>query len=82
MGRTAEEALEAPLRKLLVPDGKGRMDQTIRRWPDAENWKKLQAWIVRRELGAAAATRKPFCKELENIFCDLYPLLRFTSLRD
>ena len=51
-------------------------------WPDAENWKKLQAWIVRQELGAAAATRKPFCKELVKIFRELYPLLRFTSLRD
>jgi uncharacterized protein (DUF2461 family) len=51
-------------------------------WPDTENWKKLQAWIVRRELGAAAATRKPFCKALEKIFRDLYPLVCFTSLRD
>ena len=51
-------------------------------WPDAENWTKLQAWIVRRELGAAAATRKPFCNELGKIFRDLYPLLRFTSLHD
>jgi uncharacterized protein (TIGR02453 family) len=51
-------------------------------WPDAENWTKLQAWIVRQELGASAATREPFCKELVKIFRELYPLLRFTSLRD
>lgn len=51
-------------------------------WPDPENWKKLQGWIVRRELGAAAATRKTFCNGLANIFRDLHPLLRFTSLRD
>jgi uncharacterized protein (TIGR02453 family) len=51
-------------------------------WPAAENWKKLQAWIVRRELSAKAATRKAFCGELVKIFRDLHPLLRFTSIRN
>jgi hypothetical protein len=51
-------------------------------WPAAENWKKLQGWIVRRELGVAAATRGSFCKDLAGIFRDLHPLLRFTSLQD
>lgn len=51
-------------------------------WPAAEHWKKLQAWIVRRELGTAAAMRKTFCGELAKIFRDLYPLLCFTSLRN
>jgi hypothetical protein len=51
-------------------------------WPPAENWKKLQAWIVRRDLGTAAAMRKAFCAELLKIFRDLHPLLRFTSLRN
>lgn len=51
-------------------------------WPTAEDWKRLQAWIVRRELGTGAATRKTFCGELVKIFRDLHPLLRFTSLRN
>ena len=51
-------------------------------WPAAENWKKLQAWIVRRELSAKVAIRKAFCGELVKIFRDLYPLLRFTSMRN
>lgn len=48
-------------------------------WPAAENWKKLQGWIVRRELGTTAATRGSFCKDLGRVFRDLHPLLRFTS---
>jgi len=51
-------------------------------WPTEENWKKLQGWIVRRELGAAAATRGSFPSDLVRIFRDLHPLLRFTSLQD
>ena len=51
-------------------------------WPAAENWKKLQGWIVRRELGTAAVTRKTFRNDLVKIFRHLHPLLRFTSLRD
>jgi uncharacterized protein (TIGR02453 family) len=51
-------------------------------WPATEGWKKLQGWIVRRELGAAAATRGSFPSDLVRIFRDLHPLLRFTSLED
>ena len=51
-------------------------------WPAAENWKKLQAWIVRREFSTKAATRTAFCGELVRIFRDLHPLLRFTSLQN
>ena len=51
-------------------------------WPAAENWKKAQGWIVRQELGTAAATRRTFRDDLVKIFRQLHPLLRFTSLRD
>jgi uncharacterized protein (TIGR02453 family) len=51
-------------------------------WPEAQNWKKVQGWIVRRELGTAAATRPTFCKDVAKIFCELHALLRFTSLQD
>jgi len=53
-----------------------------RGWPAAENWKKVQGWIVRKELGTAAALRGSFCRELGRVFRDLHPLLRFTSLGD
>src|SRR6266404_1929281 len=51
-------------------------------WPAAENWKKVQGWIVRQELGTDAATRKMFRNDLLKVFRQLHPLLRFTSLRD
>ena len=51
-------------------------------WPAAENWKKVQGWIVRQELGIAVATRKTFCADVTRIFRQLHPLLRFTSLHD
>lgn len=51
-------------------------------WPVATNWKKVQGWIVRRELGTAAATRKNFRNDLVKIFRQLHPLLQLTSLRD
>lgn len=50
-------------------------------WPvAAENWNRILAWIVRRKLSPAAATRASFPRELAKIFRDLYPLLRYTSL--
>lgn len=49
-------------------------------WPAAEDWKKLLAWIVRRKLSSAAATRASFPRDVTKIFRDLYPLLQFTSL--
>jgi uncharacterized protein (TIGR02453 family) len=50
-------------------------------WPKAsDDWKKIQAWIVRRKLSPAAATRASFPGETAKIFREVYPLLRFTSL--
>jgi uncharacterized protein (TIGR02453 family) len=52
-------------------------------WPtSAEDWKKLRAWVVRRKMPVTAATRASFSGELRKIFRDMYPLLRFTCLRD
>jgi uncharacterized protein (TIGR02453 family) len=52
-------------------------------WPIShEDWKKLQGWVVRRKLGIAAASKPSFPGQLCKIFRELYPLLRFTSLRD
>jgi uncharacterized protein (TIGR02453 family) len=50
-------------------------------WPaSADDWKNLRAWVVRRKLTPANATRASFAAELAKIFYDVYPLLRFTSL--
>lgn len=52
-------------------------------WPSAaDDWKKLQGWIVRRKLKTAEATRASFSREVMKVFRDLYPLVRFTSLDD
>jgi len=52
-------------------------------WPrGAEDWRKLHAWIVRRKLKLTNATRATFPGDIAKISRDLYPLLRFTSLRD
>lgn len=52
-------------------------------WPTApEDWKKIRAWIVRRKLNPAAATRAAFPREISKIFREVYPILRFTSLPD
>jgi uncharacterized protein (TIGR02453 family) len=52
-------------------------------WPvTPEDWNKLQGWIVRKKMKPAAATRANFPRELEKIFRELYPLLKFTSLGD
>jgi uncharacterized protein (TIGR02453 family) len=52
-------------------------------WPTGpEDWKKLQAWIVRRKLKSGDATRATFSRDIAKIFRELYPLLRFTSLND
>jgi len=54
-----------------------------RGWPNSlEDWKRLRAWIVRRKLTPASATRAAFTGDLAKIFRDLYPLLRFTCLGD
>ena len=50
-------------------------------WPIApESWNRMLAWIVRRKLSPAAATRATFPRDIANIFRELYPLLRYTSL--
>jgi uncharacterized protein (TIGR02453 family) len=50
-------------------------------WPTTpEDWKKIQAWIVRRKFAPSAATRTSFPREAAKVFRDVYPLLRFTSL--
>lgn len=52
-------------------------------WPMArEEWEKLRGWIVRSKLTPAAAMRASFPRDLAKTFRELYPLLRFTSLRD
>jgi uncharacterized protein (TIGR02453 family) len=54
-----------------------------RGWPvGPEDWKKLQAWVVRRKLRSTDATKATFPSEIAKIFRDLYPVLRFTSLDD
>jgi len=50
-------------------------------WPvEAGEWKRLQAWIVRKKMSPAAATRPAFAGELAKVFKELYPLLEFTSI--
>jgi uncharacterized protein (TIGR02453 family) len=52
-------------------------------WPvSPDDWKKLQAWIVRRKLNPAAAMRVSFPDDVAKVFRELYPLLRCTSLPD
>ena len=52
-------------------------------WPtEPEQWKRLQAWIVRKKMSPAAATRPAFARDLGKSFRELYPLLEFTSLDD
>jgi uncharacterized protein (TIGR02453 family) len=52
-------------------------------WPvDPENWKKIQAWIVRKRMTPTAAMRAAFSREVTAVFRDVFPLLRFTSLVD
>jgi len=49
-------------------------------WPvTPEQWKKLQAWIVRRKLSPAAAVRATFPKDVAGIFRQVLPLFRFVS---
>ncbi len=50
-------------------------------WPvSTDDWKKIQAWIVRRKFAPSAATSASFPREAIKVFRDLYPLVRFTSL--
>ena len=50
-------------------------------WPtDAQSWRKIQAWIVRRKMKPSDAMRASFPSEVIRVFKDVYPLLKFTSL--
>jgi uncharacterized protein (TIGR02453 family) len=50
-------------------------------WPtEADDWKKLQGWIVRRKMKPAAATRAEFRGEILKTFRELYPILKFTCI--
>lgn len=52
-------------------------------WPaSAEEFKKLQGWIVRKQLKPMDATKATFPKEIAKIFRDVFPLLQFTCLGD
>ena len=52
-------------------------------WPRAEqDWKRVQAWVIRRKLSHAAAMRAGFDREVVRIFRDLYPLFRFATARE
>jgi uncharacterized protein (TIGR02453 family) len=49
-------------------------------WPVApEQWKRLQAWVVRRKFSPAAASRNGFEREASKIFAQVYPLYEFAS---
>lgn len=52
-------------------------------WPtEPENWKKILAWIVRKKMKPAVATRGAFRAEIMKVFKDVYPLLKFTGIPD
>ena len=51
-------------------------------WPTNEDWPKLRAWIVRKELSTATATRASFPSDIAKIFRDLFPVLKYVSLTD
>jgi len=49
-------------------------------WPSAaEDWKKIQGWIVRRKMKPSAATRPGFATDAAKILQELAPLYHFTS---
>lgn len=52
-------------------------------WPTrGEDWKKIQAWIVRTKMKPSAARRARFPQDIVKVFKDVYPLLKFTSVAD
>jgi uncharacterized protein (TIGR02453 family) len=51
-----------------------------RGWPlKAEEWKKLQGWIVRRKFVPGKATRAGFERQVAKVHRELYPLYCFTA---
>lgn len=52
-------------------------------WPEtAEQWKKVRAWIVRRAMKPSASARPGFLKDVQRVFNDVAPLVRFASSPD
>jgi uncharacterized protein (TIGR02453 family) len=52
-------------------------------WPtEAEGWKRIQAWIVRKKMKPSAATSPSFPKDLAKMLREVYPVLKFTSIPD
>jgi uncharacterized protein (TIGR02453 family) len=50
-------------------------------WPtEADDWKKIQAWIVRKKMKPVDAASATFRAEILKIFRELYPLLKFTCI--
>lgn len=50
-------------------------------WPlEAEQWKRIQAWIVRKKMSPVSATHAAFTGELVKTFKELYPLVKFSSI--
>jgi len=50
-------------------------------WPtEAEDWKKILAWIVRKQMKPSVATQTAFGREIAKAFRDVYPLLKVTSI--
>jgi uncharacterized protein (TIGR02453 family) len=50
-------------------------------WPaEAEDWKKIQAWIVRKKMKPSDAASPNFRTDILKIFRELYPLLKFTCI--
>lgn len=48
-------------------------------WPlKPEEWKRLQAWVVRRKFPPAASTRARFERDVAKIFSDVFPLFQFS----
>ncbi len=49
-------------------------------WPASpEEWKMVRAWIVRRKMNPAAATKAGFVGEILRVFRDMAPLCAFAS---
>jgi uncharacterized protein (TIGR02453 family) len=49
-------------------------------WPiQAEDWKKMQGWVVRKRFPASAALRADFQNAAAKVFRDVYPLYPFTT---
>jgi uncharacterized protein (TIGR02453 family) len=51
-------------------------------WPcDAKEWKKVKGWIARKRFQPFTALGSAFPREVEKIFCELFPLYSFSSLQ-